>query len=126
MFVVLFVQVVVRSRYLLKMGPNAPFVHNINIVKSGAEPRQCLGTATTLQSGRFGVRIPIGAGDFSVIQNVQTDSGVHPGSCSMCTGNRSWGQRGRDVKLAEVKEWNCTSTPVCVLGVDRKQFTLKV
>ena len=76
---------------------------------------------------RLIVRIPVGAGDFSVLQNVHTDSGVHPASYSLCTGDLSWGQSGRDVKLAEVKGWIYTSAcPVCVLGVDRKQFTLKV
>jgi len=50
---------------------------------------------------RLGARIPVGAGDFSVLRNVQTDSGVHPGSYSLCTGDLSWGQSGRGVKLAE-------------------------
>jgi hypothetical protein len=54
--------------------------------------------------GRLGARIQVGAGDFSVLRNVQSDSGVHSGSYSMCTEDLSWGQSGRDVKLAEVKE----------------------
>jgi len=41
---------------------------------------------TKLRAGRFGVRIPVGAKDFSRLQKVQIHSQDHPASCSMGTG----------------------------------------
>ena len=37
---------------------------------------------TRLRAGRYRVRIPVGARDFSLFQNVQTGTGAHPASSS--------------------------------------------
>ena len=42
--------------------------------------------ATRLRAGGSGIRIPVGARESSVLQNVQTDSGVHPTSYLVDTG----------------------------------------
>ena len=44
-----------------------------------------LSTMTRLRAGRSGDRIPVGAKDLSLLQNVQTDGGAHPVSYSMGT-----------------------------------------
>ena len=49
---------------------------------SGVTPFKCerdsvVGIAIRLWAGRPGVRIPTDARDFSLLQNVQTDSGAH-------------------------------------------------
>ena len=41
-----------------------------------------VGTVTTLRSARSGVRIPVGARDFSIHRKVQTGSKAHPASYS--------------------------------------------
>lgn len=38
-----------------------------------------------LQAGRSGIRIPASAGDFFLLENVQTGSGAHPAACSVGT-----------------------------------------
>ena len=70
----------------------------------------CSWYVTRLRAGGFGVRIPAGVRDFSLLQIVQTGSGPHPASCSVSTGVHSPGikRRGRDVdqsrpSSAEVK-----------------------
>jgi hypothetical protein len=45
-----------------------------------------VGILTTLQDGRYEVRIPKRIRDFSVPQNVYTGSGAHPASYSMVPG----------------------------------------
>ena len=40
---------------------------------------------TRLQTGRSGIRISASAGDFCLLENVQTGSGAHPASCSVGT-----------------------------------------
>jgi hypothetical protein len=40
-----------------------------------------VGRATRLRAGWKGARIPIRASDFSLLQNVQAGSGVHPDPC---------------------------------------------
>jgi hypothetical protein len=44
-----------------------------------------------LRAGQCGVRIPVGARDFSIFQNFRTDSGAHTASCSTGTGVLSLG-----------------------------------
>jgi len=83
-----------------------------------------------MKSGqRSGVRIPVGERDFSLLQNVQTGSGVQKASYLKCIRVLPRGKNGRYVKLntpsTEVKnEWSCTSIPlICLHGVDRESFT---
>ena len=45
------------------------------------------GISPRMRSGRFGVRVPVGARDFSFLQNVKTGSGTHPASYSVGTGS---------------------------------------
>jgi hypothetical protein len=86
------------------------------------------GVATRLRAGQFGVQIPVGARDFSLLENVQNCSGAHPASYSVVV---SWGSSGWGVKLTAhlnlvswfKKERSCTSTPVYLHGVDREKYT---
>jgi hypothetical protein len=78
------------------------------------------------RDGRSGVRIPVGARDFSLHQHVKIGPGAHPASYS--TGIGLFLGNEADDSLpssAEVKyEWSYTSTPpICVLSVDRENFT---
>jgi hypothetical protein len=86
-----------------------------------------------LSWGRFEVRVPVGARDFSPFQNVQTGSGAHPPSYS----SSKWGsflgvnRPGRDVghwSLPSAKaksDWSHTSAPhICVRGANRVHSTL--
>ena len=57
-------------------------------------PNLGAGVVTTPRAARSGVRIPAGAGDFSLLQNVQTISGDHPASYSFLEVKRP----GREVK----------------------------
>jgi hypothetical protein len=70
---------------------------------------------------------------FSLLQNVQIGSGVHPASYSKGTGVPSREQRGLSFNYSppsstEVKnEWSYTSIPpICLHGVDREIFTFIV
>ena len=54
--------------------------------------------ATRLRAGRFGVRIVVGAREFSLL-NVQTGCGAHPASYSMGAGIPSREYRSPDGKL---------------------------
>jgi hypothetical protein len=51
-----------------------------------------------LDDRMIGVRIPVGAGNFSLLHRVQTGSGAQPASCPMGTGALSLGikRRGRE------------------------------
>jgi hypothetical protein len=51
----------------------------------------------TLRDRPYAFRIPVGPSDFSVLQNVQTDSGFHRPSCSVGTGVLSSQWSGRCV-----------------------------
>jgi hypothetical protein len=82
-----------------------------------------VGIANGLRAGWSGVRIPVGARDFSVLPNAQTGCGAQPASYVMVPGAK---RPGREVNLspqssAEVKsEWNYTyNRPVCLHGMDR-------
>jgi hypothetical protein len=44
------------------------------------------GIVTRLWARRYGVEIPVGTHDFSLLQNFHTDSGVHPAPFSGGTG----------------------------------------
>jgi hypothetical protein len=79
-------------------------------------------------TGRTEVRIPTPVRNFSLLLNVQTDSGAHPASYSMGTGDlySEVKRSGHEVdKLpptnAEVKNaWSYTSTSgICLYGVHR-------
>ena len=50
-----------------------------------------VGIATRLRAGGFRVRILVRSKDFSLLQNVQTGSGAHPASSSVCSGVLSRG-----------------------------------
>jgi hypothetical protein len=81
---------------------------------------------TRLRVGRSGDRIPGDAIDFSLLQNVQTDTGANPSSYSTGTGVLSQEYSCRGVMTnspsfsAKVKnEWNYISAPAAYLhGVD--------
>lgn len=86
----------------------------------------------TLIRTRCGVRIPVGARNFLLLQNAQTSSGAHTESYSVDIG-ASPGVRlpRRDVyysspPTAEIaNEWIYTSAPlVCPHGVDQGQIYL--
>jgi len=55
--------------------------------------------ATGLRAGRSGVRIPGGAADFSLLQNVQTSYGANRIPSSVLTRVLCRGESGRDLKL---------------------------
>ena len=59
------------------------FVPNANDLKKRFH--SVVDTATTLQAGRSGVRIPVGERDFVLLQNVQTGCGAHTASYSVGT-----------------------------------------
>jgi hypothetical protein len=46
-----------------------------------------------VRAGRSGVRIPAGARDLFLLQNVQTASGANPAFCSLGTGGKVAGSR---------------------------------
>jgi hypothetical protein len=50
-----------------------------------------VGITTTLRTGQSGVRILARVINFSLLQYIQADSGVHPASCSVGNGVRSLG-----------------------------------
>jgi hypothetical protein len=52
------------------------------------EPEYC--SRYSDQAGQSRVRIPVEARDFSLLQNAQTGSGVHPASCSVGTGVKTY------------------------------------
>ena len=87
---------------------------------------------TRLLAGSSGVRVPIGAADFSLLQNLQTGSAAHPVSYSLGTGVLSRGVKrpGRYINhsssSAEVKnKWSYTSTLLYMPSwLDRDSFTL--
>jgi hypothetical protein len=54
-----------------------------------------------LDDRAIGVRFPTGAKDFSCSLCVQTGSGVHPASCTMCTGVPSPGVKARPGRDAD-------------------------
>jgi len=87
-----------------------------------------VGVVTRLQAGRSGIRIPVGAGDFSVSQNLQTGSGSHPALYLMGAGVLSGGQNGpfehSFASRIEVKnEWSYNLTPlICHNSVERDDF----
>ena len=58
------------------------------------------GTVTRLRAARFTVRIPAGTGDYSLVQNAQTSSRVHPVSYSV----------GKTVKFISCKGCNLMYT----------------
>jgi len=79
----------------------------------------------TLRAERF----PAEESHFSLVHNVQSNSGTHPASCQLGTMSSSPGHivaQGFDddhspASSAEVKnEWSYTSTPpMCLYGVNR-------
>ena len=94
-----------------------------------------MGVVTRLLAGRSGVRIPVGAGGFSVPQNPQTGAGSHPALYLMGAEFLSPGTEwlGCEVEHSfpsrtEVKnEWSCTSTPlICHNGLDRDNFVIYI
>jgi hypothetical protein len=70
----------------------------------------------TLRAGRSGVRISAGATGFSLLQNVQTVSGVHPDPCSIGAEFLFRDQDGRGVMLT-------THLRLCLRRVDRNKST---
>jgi hypothetical protein len=54
----------------------------LNMDNTGSQS-SLVGIVTRLRAGRSGVRIPVEARDFSLLQNVQTGSGAHPASYSV-------------------------------------------
>jgi len=59
-----------------------------------------VGIAPWLRTGRCSFRLPTSANNFSLLENVGTDSGVHPASYIMSTGDLSSpGKSGRGLKL---------------------------
>ena len=83
----------------------------------------------SLQAGRSGDRIPVGA-RFSA--PVQTGPGVHPASCTMGSGSfpgvklpEAW--RWPSTSSGDVKEYSYTSTPLCAfMACCRVTFTFSV
>jgi hypothetical protein len=64
---------------------------------------------------------------FHTLQNIQTGSGAHPVSLSMCTGVKQlrYEVNHSPASSAEVKnEWSYSSNPpVCLHGIQRDTFT---
>ena len=86
--------VVAQDCYSWKNATEKDFSSSSQEVLSESEQSCIIGLATTLRAGRFGVRIPIEARDFSLHQNVQTSSAAHPASYSLYTGVISCGKAG--------------------------------
>ena len=59
----------------------------------------------------LGFEIPVGARDFSSLQNVQTGSGTHPSSYSKGAGPRPEVSHTSASSAGVKSEWNYTSTP---------------
>jgi hypothetical protein len=86
---------------------------------------------TRPRTGRSGARNRLGAGDFSLFQNVETDSGAHPASFNRYGASFpgiKWPRRAVTHLLqssAEVEnKWSFTFTPPIRLhGVDKDNYT---
>jgi hypothetical protein len=78
------------------------------------------GVATRLQAWPFGVRIPVGVRDFSLLHNFQTGSGVYPVFHSMVPGFFPGGKAAEarsyvplsNAEAVVKNEWSYTSTPL--------------
>jgi hypothetical protein len=83
-----------------------------------------VGTVIRLRAGRSRVRIPTGAGDFSVLQNIHKTSGAHPTFYSVVIGALSLGggaKAARGVKLttyfhrvSSLRMGGAVRTPPCI------------
>jgi hypothetical protein len=84
-------------------------------------------TVTGLQAGLSGVRIPVEARDFCLLQNVKT----HPFEWVAGSPSLEVNRQGREADhspLSSAKvnnEWSYTSTPVYLHGVDRDRSFLR-
>jgi hypothetical protein len=68
-------------------------------------------TATWLGAGRSGVRIPAGARDFSLLQNIRTVYQAHPASWGSFPGIKRPGREANHSPLFSSKtEWSYTFT----------------
>ena len=75
-----------------------------------------VGTVTRLRAGRFGVLIPVGTRDFSLLQDVWTDSGTQLATYPMGTGvisrNKAAVGKVNHSRSAQIKNsWSNTSNP---------------
>jgi hypothetical protein len=90
--------------------------------------------ATRLWHGQTGVRTSVKEREVSLLQNVQTHSGTHPGSCSIGTGFFPEGKSGRSVMFTthlhivpRLRQCSYTSnSPVRLCGVDWDNFTFNL
>lgn len=90
-------------------------------VVTAYRPGSVIGIATTLRSG---LRVPVGAVDFSFLQNVKTGCGAHPTCCSMGSGVLSRGVKSllgvnnSPPSAVEVKNgWGIILHPLCAFVV---------
>jgi hypothetical protein len=68
----------------------------------------------------LGFQIPVGARDFSSLQNVQTGCGAHPSSYSVGAGPRPEVSHTPASSAGVKNEWSYTSAPpICIHGADR-------
>ena len=73
----------------LQAGQSGSVVFTLQAGQSGS-------VATTLRAGQSKVRIPLGARDFSLLQNFQTGPGAHAASSLMGTGFFPRGKAARE------------------------------
>ena len=94
-----------------------------------------MGIVRRLRAGWSGVRVLVGARDFSLLQSIQTGSKIYPASYWVNIGVTSQGLKwlGREFNysslcIAEVKnEWTYTSAPsLYPHDTDRETFSLSV
>jgi hypothetical protein len=60
-------------------------MHSYFIVKVNNILRAGMAESVERPAGLFGIRIPVGARNFSLLQNTQTVSGAHPTYCLVST-----------------------------------------
>jgi hypothetical protein len=67
-------------------------IPNKHVMVGNMSRGSVVGIATGLRAGRSEVRIPVGARDFSLLQNIQTGSGAQPASYVMVPGVKRLGR----------------------------------
>jgi hypothetical protein len=88
-----------RTRYCCKVMKEYQTFQFQQRISSNVSRLSVAALATMLMAGRSGVRISVGAGDFSLL-NVKTGSWAHPAFYCIGAGIPSREYRGPDVKLA--------------------------
>jgi hypothetical protein len=76
-------------------------LHIVTTTKMSRDSSHSIVSDYGLDDRAIGVRSPAGAKDFSFNLSVQTGSGAHPASCTICTGGSFPGDKARPGRDAD-------------------------